>query len=517
MSQQYREIGSYKLLMEAKGNLKIQPSTERTPLMMCVVANLYSVLQLLLSDRARGVELKRQDNTGMTALHLAGKHGRLECIEALLDQDPTITNIQDKLGNTALFYIIEKLGADNTIQFIHKYKTWDLSIRNIYSQNVFYYYKDCVKLKKVPENKNLELLLMKGVQDCVGGRDWRMPSTLTPSANNTGSLRDVSWKPKDSWGKKMAQAMSESGATHSRKRRTTRQVGSPMDSLESEDTITVTEHIRNLEKLKQLFQAFSIKTSNHQDIDLQISGGHTTAMMCSMEGFADDLKFLIRNCNPNLELWDNEDKTALHHAAMNGHAPCVNVLLDATDNINAVDSDGNSSLFYIVERFPYGYAANKLHRYPWDFKVINYLGQNVYKYYKDHCDVSIRNDKLESLLELACGGQPLRNSTIFALQVGVSLDGGDILQRETNRHSYAFSTDTLDSEGGITPYGMNVPTILASNPNISNGSPTRKYSLEDTVGLTSGVRDMPDVVEGKPHNLGLVSQPKTPPNEITPL
>lgn len=100
---------------------------------------------------------------GYTIGHVAAKHGNCEAIQALLDVPHYDGNIQDKDGNTALFYACKNLNSEEAIDLIESH-IWDLSVINHERQNLHQYYSTLAN-----GHPQLAGYIQKSVKDAAKG------------------------------------------------------------------------------------------------------------------------------------------------------------------------------------------------------------------------------------------------------------------------------------------------------------------------------------------------------------
>ena len=105
------------LLHKHGANLDCRGWNERTPIHSASIGGSVDVIRWLLNH---GTDANIRSNSGYTPLHWAAHRGQIECVQVLLDHNAN-TNLQlDVLGQTPLYFAINKHRAEDTLDIARR-------------------------------------------------------------------------------------------------------------------------------------------------------------------------------------------------------------------------------------------------------------------------------------------------------------------------------------------------------------------------------------------------------------
>ena len=370
----YKERQAYTMLSRhLPEGTKVPVGRESSAVGFCIEADQPGLLKELVDSRIPGLGLKEVDGEGITPLHTAGLLGRYECARVLITADTSLCNLQDRSGNTPLFYLVSSLKPGQTLDVLRNHQTaWDFSIKNNRYETVLDYY-----MVKATDD-----IHSGGIQDVL--HSLVSASGIAPEAASIGNLR------RDP---KLFQSMSVA---------TGKKVG------KDEPMRNIRDLVHDLNDLHELFQFIADRSRSNIDA---MTNGKTTAMICARHGLEDEVHYLVSMGEMNVNLQDPDGRTALHHAAMTGHVDCFQVITMVPDvNLNLQDRNGNSALFYVAENFSPMEVQRLVKQLPWNFTQVNYSGGSVYDHYLS--GVPRPHDAVMSALKRACLGHGGKGTTL---------------------------------------------------------------------------------------------------------
>ncbi|XP_050527707.1 ankyrin-3-like [Daktulosphaira vitifoliae] len=256
-----------------------------TPLMTACMYGRQEQVQLILKDRPLSVS--ERDSMFKTALHYCAENDEedAECARLLLDTDPSIIDIPDDDGHTALHLAVIS-GNLPLVRLLLKYA--DPNKRDIEGHSTVHWATVCADIEA------LELVLSHGgstdLADVHGGYAVHYAAQMcgTTGVCQSGNPKNV--------GVKVLQLLLSYGA----------------------DVHVVDKH------------------------------GRQPILWAASAGSADAIITLV-NGGAKVEARDKDGLTALHCAASRGHVDCVDSLLTLCGaNVDVIDSNGCSPLFYAV-------------------------------------------------------------------------------------------------------------------------------------------------------------------------
>ena len=112
---------------------------KKTPLMCCAELGLLSEMEYLLKESIN-IDVNKQGQNDYTALHLAAIAHQEECALCLLQHEGIDVNIQDREGNTGLFYMMVHFTTIEAIRVLRD-KPWDFLLKNSVHQTAYCFYK----------------------------------------------------------------------------------------------------------------------------------------------------------------------------------------------------------------------------------------------------------------------------------------------------------------------------------------------------------------------------------------
>ena len=392
MGLHYRDKAQYyKVLQFSKLDTTSQIHRGQTAAMMCVVENRLGALLDIISTSGSGKNLLAQDYQGRTALHHAGLHARVECVEILLAKAKDLCKLEDKQGNVALYYIVEHFPPTDALEVVRKHcRHWQFGHRNYINQTVLEYYE--AKVAKGARSTDL----LSALNHAMMAPQFYQPkdSIQEETVNEgTGLFRGSNRKKFGSLPNVFHKSTAAVDVT------TKKPNHNPAGDTLSKPLVA---HIKDLEKLTTLTKIIAEKSG--AAINSQKSNGHTAAMFCSCEGLAEELRIVL-DLEPDLNVVDEEDRTALHLAALDNQAECLRILLnDETGNLdlNLQDRLGNTAIFYIVEKFAPEETVKLLGNHSWKFDTANNFDQTAYDYYCAHVPSAHIHDDLVKVLARRC-------------------------------------------------------------------------------------------------------------------
>ena len=325
--------------------ISIRKDTSRTAVMICVLLRDRFILERVLDCNNPPPNLHATDKNGMTALHIAGKMGSMECGLLIANRDPSVCRVKDENGNTALFYFVAKLKARECLNLINNYNHWwDFDAINNLGEDIIDYYTTFNEAKR-PEKCVIDALW------CYGARsgERRKGKKRSPGTNTGSVLRE------------------------------------PLDSIDARTRGSVPEaedfkknvqplHVR-LEEMKKVATLVTIlcENSTKNTLDHCDSRGYTPLMYCAKLGLQQEAEALsFSHPGPEVNKVNRDQETALHIAAKYGKVGVMHTLLKWPGvKINEQDKKGNTALFYILEKFPHNETVNIIATYKWNFTKTN--------------------------------------------------------------------------------------------------------------------------------------------------
>ena len=135
-----------------------QNTNKRTATMVCAENGLCDELDYIIKNLHPDLDIT--DGQGMTALHMTAKKKQSDCAHVLLNASSININAKDKLGNSAIFYIVENFTPNEAVKILGNQKLeWDLNIRNNFDQTAYEYYME--KLTQRHLNEHLANVLAR--------------------------------------------------------------------------------------------------------------------------------------------------------------------------------------------------------------------------------------------------------------------------------------------------------------------------------------------------------------------
>lgn len=315
-------------MFSLKRNLLPQPSLEEY-LDAAKTGNIYVVENYLASRK--NIDAKRPES-GQTALMIAAENGHSEIVKMLLESGAN-PNERDSNKNTALMFA-SKEGHTKVIEILHKANA-DLNAINI--------------------NKRAALILASasGKADAVKilcglGADVNLEDSNRDTALHWAAYKGHAEVIKILIGAKAnLELINEDGDT-------------PLIEAAFRGHVNVLETLLCNGAISQ--------------INVKNKDGNTPLIEAARKGHCNAINVLLKH-GANLNICNNNDHNALHHAAYSGHTEVVELLVGLKININKQDKDGDTPLMLALLKKKYAAAILLI---------------------QSGCDVSLRNNKGET-------------------------------------------------------------------------------------------------------------------------
>ena len=115
---------------------------------------------------------------------------------------------------------------------------------------------------------------------------------------------------------------------------------SPCQSACSDGTAALREEVATAAAINDYNKLFRLLRRRSVDVEMDVGDGRTVLAETVAHGHHRVARWLMRRHKARPAAADDDGRTPLHHAAMQGHFACCEVLVEAGAPIDAVDNDG---------------------------------------------------------------------------------------------------------------------------------------------------------------------------------
>ncbi|XP_071941669.1 inversin-like isoform X2 [Antedon mediterranea] len=366
-----------KLLAESAEHIDQGDQFGRTPLMFCVISDRSDCAEILIKNGAkvdckdhggrtalhwaahkgnfrflklllsRGCSWREQDNEGQAALHLITKHKNTKCLGYLMKfLEAGDVDLQDKANRTALHWSAS-YGNEEAIKMLIKYNS-NIGIPDIEGKTPLHW---AAKADNDQSAVNSVRLLLEREASVINWQDYEGRTALhlavadgsetivqiliDVESSNVSALDNMFRTPLH-W-----------AAVLGHTKIVTMLLDHKAPSTSSDANGATPLHYAAQNNFAETVKAFLEHDSANDDPDLE---GRTAIMWAAGKG-ADDVIKTIVECGPDnaIHATDKNGATALHAAAMSGHASSIQILLDYNAKVDAEDLLKHTPLFRAAE------------------------------------------------------------------------------------------------------------------------------------------------------------------------
>ncbi|XP_014681470.1 PREDICTED: serine/threonine-protein phosphatase 6 regulatory ankyrin repeat subunit B-like isoform X2 [Priapulus caudatus] len=294
--------------MPKKKNRKLDaifnPTGGLTPLMAACQQQNEDTVKMLLQSEYPAAE---RDKSGKTALHYCSENRNSRCAMLLLDTDPSLIDVQDEEGHSAL-HLAAICGSLKVLRCLLEYGA-DVQLSDGEGHTIMHWCAVCGQVKMI------DLLIDCGAE--ASSADIHGAYPLHYAAQMCGS-NDMGNDP-------------ELGLATLR------------TFLQREISTNCSDKDGSSDACEMLV---NFGADTHATDKEGLAALHIT---CSL-GHQDCAQVLLDKGNADVDSLDHTGKSPLFHAAMHDHPHCVNMLLEHLANPNLRDSDGRSAAHYVASR-----------------------------------------------------------------------------------------------------------------------------------------------------------------------
>ena len=284
-----------------KSSLAGRASTNVTSLHMAASFGVQQFVEYYL-DRGAGVDVR--DSEGMTALHKAAKYGHLDVVRLLLRCGAAI-GTQDQLGFNALVWAVSANELSVSRLLLQNGSDPGFKVSRLYSSTI-------AMAARQGHEELLELLTEYGADD-AGKKELILDAFLDAAKDGRNGIVRLLVRNDKSW------ELSEQDLARA------------MTKAASRGHVTTMSIL-----LKAGVNVKSPSSHSRESLKEAAKGGHSEASQL----------LLTAGARPNIQT-DGGD-LPLHEAARNGHVGTVALLLEHGADVNALNSEGETAIFFIV-------------------------------------------------------------------------------------------------------------------------------------------------------------------------
>ena len=252
----------------------------------------------------QGAEVDARDSVGMTALHKAAMYGRVDVVRLLLEFGAAV-GIRDQLGYNALVWAVRANEVSVSRLLLQNGSDPEFKTYPNYSSPI------AIAARQGHE-EILELLTEYGADD-AGKHKLIVDAFLDAALNGRNGIVRLLVRNDKSW------ELSEQDLARA------------MTKAASRGHVTTMSIL-----LKAGVNVKSPSSLSRESLQEAAKGGHSEATQL----------LLTAGANPNIQTLDGN--LPLHEAARNGHVGIVALLLEHGADVNALNSKGETAIFFIV-------------------------------------------------------------------------------------------------------------------------------------------------------------------------
>eukprot|EP00731_Ephydatia_muelleri_P006528 Em0003g776a len=291
----------------------------------------------LLLDKGASAHLF--DKYGYTALMMASREGRVKCVKLLLDKGAS-ADLSDKDGKTALM-IASREGRDECVKLL---------LDKGASAHLFdkYGYTALMMASREGRVKCVKLLLDKGASADLSDKDGKTALMLASSEGRVECVKLLLDKGAS------ADLLDENGQTALRMASFNNRVECVRLLLDKGANFKIQDNKSGWTALiaassNNSVECVTLLLKHGAAVDHEDKDGHTALITASWKGHEECIEELLK-CGAKVDHEDKDGNTALHLAAKKGHGPCVELLLSAPGiDANRVNHKGQTPLMLTTD------------------------------------------------------------------------------------------------------------------------------------------------------------------------